>query len=67
LKEFLELYPDQTKFVTPRRFKQYLQAYGRFMGYKYNDGNTGGRWSIFTDETKPSPELDDEGKEIVPF
>jgi hypothetical protein len=37
------------------------------MGYEYKEGNSGSRWSLFIDNKKKGPELDDDGKEIVPF
>jgi hypothetical protein len=43
-KEFLSVYADQTKFVTQRVFKRYIDAYARFADLEPFEGNTMGRW-----------------------
>lgn len=42
---FIEEYQDYKKFLSQKRFKQWLEHYCNFYDYKYHEGNTNGeRW-----------------------
>ena len=49
---FLEEYSDFKKLLSQKRFKQWLEEYCKFYGYKYKEGNTPpiGRWFTVENE-----------------
>jgi hypothetical protein len=52
--EFLEEYADFKKWLSQKRFKQWLEEYCKFYGYKYQEGNTPpiGRWFTVENESQ---------------
>ncbi len=64
-KDFLTVYSDQSKFVTQRAFKRYIEAYARYMGLKIIEGNTNGRWFVIQKPNEPTKEEID--PDYVPF
>lgn len=50
--EFLEEYPDFKKWLSQKKFKQWIEVYCSFYHYQYNEGNSSpiGRWFEVVDE-----------------
>lgn len=50
--EFLEEYPDFKKWLSQKKFKQWIEVYCTFYNYQYNEGNSSpiGRWFEVIDE-----------------
>lgn len=62
--EFLEEYPDFKKWLSQKKFKQWLEAYCLFYGYEYKEGNTPplGRWFQIVDEKQMWEQIKSEEK-----
>lgn len=70
LSSFLEEYKEQEKYLTPKRFALWIEAYAVFLGGEYKSGKSNGkRWAMI--KTDPNVEIDPfttPGDEIlVPF
>jgi len=56
----LDEYPDLKRYVSQKRFKQWLEEYCRFYGFKYSEGNTamiGRYFEIINETTKYEEDL----------
>lgn len=57
---FIEEYQDFKKFLSQKRFKQWLETYAKFYDYKYLEGNTAGeRWFEIEADIKNKKEEDE--------
>ena len=51
--EFISDFPDFKKWLSRKRFTQWLEKYGDYMGYEVVSGNNlGNRWIMFKDGGK---------------
>jgi hypothetical protein len=50
-------YPDLRKWLSQKRFKNWIEEYCRFYGFEYDDGNSAniGRWFQITNKSKDNP------------
>ena len=62
---FIEEYQDFKKWLSQKKFKQWLEEYAKFYGYKYLEGNSNGqRWfEIENDKVT----IDDDNDGDIPF
>ena len=57
-KDFISIYTDQAKYITPRVFKRYIESYARFNNLKLTEGNTMGRWfELKYESNKETPQI----------
>lgn len=57
--KFCMEYQDFKKFLSQRKFTQWLESYGKYYSLPYSQGRTNStRWIIFDDPKQPTPEDD---------
>jgi len=57
-KELTEEYPDLKKWLSQKKFVQWIASYAEFHKLEYISGKTNGeRWSLIKDPSKPSVEI----------